>query len=278
MFRYTLLGLVLVVFGLGQAPEAFAQGLIWNAPEEGTELVYEGDYHQEDERPNEAQKRIKLDWRRRLTLKALKKTKADYKGEAVDCQWFELKVVTASEVGGDGDLVPGPGGKRIYKVLVPLSRATIGPPIAGKVSDGKVPIAFLPIVKGYRRIDEQVAQPIKSGVLDTFPMLSLMAQYRTLDVESEEEDPQVTLSGVNSAVKYIGKMEMESFTNRTINKAEIWASPSIPFGLARWKVEITRETKDGKAPRDQFQLASTFGVDMKLVRRNSNAASDLAEE
>jgi hypothetical protein len=274
-----LLGLFLVALGGGQPSVALAQGLIWNAPAEGTEVQYEGDYIQEDERPNDVQKRIKLEWRRRLWIKALKKTKAEYNGNTVDCQWFEIKVVTASEVGGDGDLVPGPGGQRIYKVLVPLERATIGPPIAGKVADKSgIPIAYLPIVKGYRRFDEQAAQPITSGVLDTYPMLTLMAHYRNLDVVSEEEDPQVTLAGVSTATHYHGEQITESPTNRSTNKAEIWANNSIPFGLARWKVEIVREAKDGQAARDQFQLASTYRVDMKLVKQTLNATSDLAEE
>jgi hypothetical protein len=282
MSRQMLLGLFLVAAGLGQCSPILAQGLIWNAPDEGTEVQFEGDYLQKDERPNDAEKRISLEWRRRLWIKALKKTKAEYNGNTVDCQWFGIKVVTASlEAGKEttGDLVPGPGGKRIYKVLVPLERATIGPPIAGKVVDPVgIPIAYLPIVKGFRRIDEQAAQPITSGVLDAFPMLTLMANYRTLDVVSEEEDPQVSVSGVSTATHYHGEQIMESPTNRSTNKAEIWANNSIPFGLAHWIVDIVRETKDGKAARDQFQTASTFRVDMKLVKQSTNATSDLQEE
>ena len=128
MLRYSCLVLAFVVACFGEAPLASAQGLIWNAPDEGTEVQFEGDYLQEDERPQDVEKRIKVEWRKRLWIKALKKTNAEYQGQTVPCQWFELKVVTASEVGGDGALVPGPGGQYIYKVLVPLERAMLGPP------------------------------------------------------------------------------------------------------------------------------------------------------
>jgi hypothetical protein len=139
-----------------------------------------------------------------------------------------------------------------------------------------IPTAYLPIVKGYRRIDEEAAEPITSGVFNTYPMLTLMDQYRTLDVVSQEEDPQVM--GVSTATHYHGELVMESPTSRSTNKAEIWANPSIPFGLARWKVEIVREAKDPQAPRDQYMLASTIRVDMKLVKQSTGAMSDLAEE
>ena len=277
MLRYSCLVLAFAVACFGEAPPASAQGLIWNAPDEGTEVQFEGDYLQEDERPQDVEKRIKLEWRKRLWIKALKKTNAEYQGQTVPCQWFELKVVTASEVGGDGALVPGPGGQYIYKVLVPLERAMLGPPAQGNVVDkAGIPVAYLPIVKGYRRIDEQAAEPITSGVLDTYPMLTLMAHYRTLDVVAEDEDPQVM--GITSATHYHGEAIMESPTSRSTNKAEIWANNSIPFGLARWKVDIVREAKDAQAARDQYQPASTIRVDMKLVKQSTSAMSDLPEE
>lgn len=282
MLHKFLLGLAVFGWVAGQTSSASAQGLIWNAPPEGTEVQFEGDYIQEDERPNDVNKRIKLEWRRRLWLKALKKTNAEYKGQTVPCQWFEIKVVTASEVGGDGDLVPGPGGKRIYKVLVPLQGVgtKLGPPKdGGAVMDqSQIPIAFLPIVKGYRRVDEQAATPITSGVFDTYPLLTLMSQYRTLDLVTAQEDPQVTLQNITTAAHYEGKKEMESLTNRSKNKATIWANESVPFGLVRWQVEVTREVKDKSAARDQFELTSTFRVDMKIVKQSTNATSDLAEE
>jgi hypothetical protein len=134
MLRYAFLTVAFVLAGFCQGSQASAQGLVWNAPEEGTEVQFEGDYIQEDERPKDVEKRITLQWRKRLWMKALKKTNAEYRGQTVPCQWFEFKVVTASEVGGDGTLVPGPGGQRIYKVLVPLEydmKPLINPPIAG---------------------------------------------------------------------------------------------------------------------------------------------------
>ncbi|MCA9069222.1 MAG: hypothetical protein KDA84_09880 [Planctomycetaceae bacterium] len=285
MLHRFLLGLAVFGWAASHNSSVMAQGLIWNAPAEGTEVQFEGDYIQEDERPNDVNKRIKLEWRRRVWIKALKKTNAEYKNETVPCQWFEIKVVTASEVGGDGDLVPGPGGKRIYKLLVPLEvkpgqAITLGPPKdGGEVMDHQqIPIAYLPIVKGFRRIDEQSAEAITSGVFDTYPLLSLMNQYRTLDVVTAQEDPQVTLQTVTTAAHYHGETTMESPTNRSTNKAEIWANESVPFGLVRWQVEVARETKDENASRDQFQQASTFKVDMKIVKQSTNATSDLAEE
>lgn len=278
MLRQIIAGLCLILVA-GSPNSVFAQGLIWNAPAEGTEVQYEGDYVQEDERPEEVEKRITLEWRRRLWIRALAKTNAEYKGETVPCQWFEIEVVTASEAGGDGRLVPGPGGRRLYKVLVPLERANIGPGADGKIVDKQgIPVAYLPVVKGYRRIDEQAVEPITSGVLNTYPMLTLMAHYRDLEKVAENTDPEVSLQSVNSATHYHGELVIESPTNRSTNKAEIYANPSVPFGLARWNVEIARETKDGKAPRDQYELASTFRVDMKIVDQSTGAVSKLAEE
>lgn len=280
MLRHSFLVLAFLAASFGGVPLASAQGLIWNAPDEGAEMQFEGDYLQEDERPQEVEKRIKMQWRSRLWIKALKKTNAEYQGQTVPCQWFEIKVETGSET-GDGDLVLGPGGKRIYKILVPLERGMkpiLNPPsTSGNVVDAEgIPIAYLPIVKGYRRLDEQAAEPIASGVLNTYPMLSLMAQYRTLDVVSEQEDPQVM--GVTSATHFHGEAVMESPTSRSTNKAEIWANNTLPFGLARWKVDIVRESKDAQAARDQFMPASTIRIDMKLVKQSNNAMSDLAEE
>ena len=283
MSRCLFLGLCLIFTGASFSPDAEAQGLIWNAPPEGTEVQFEGDYIQEDERPQEVNQKIQLEWRRRLWIKALKKIQAEYNGQMVDCQWFEMKVVTGTET-GDGELVPGPGGQRIYKILVPLERATLGPPMGGNVVDKQgIPIGYLPIVKGYRRIDEQAAEPITSGVFHAHAGLTLLTNYRTLEAVTEE-DPQVkytendTAQTVATAMRYHGELVMESPTNRTTNKADIWANDSSPFGLVRWKVEVARETKDGKASRDQFQLTSTYRVDMKLVKKSMDAVSDLAEE
>ncbi len=281
MFRRFCLNFLLVIgLGLCGSPPALAQGLIWNAPAEGTWVRYEGDYTQFDDRPNDpVNKRLKLGpWRRHLTLKALKKTQAEYQGATVDCQWFEIKVITASEKGGDGTLKPGPGGQRIYKVLVPVDRIT-GPPVDGKVVDkDSIPVAFLPVVKGYRRFGERPVEPITSGVLQTYPMISLLAYYRTMDEVAQGEDPQVGLAGVTSATHYRGELTMENPSNRSVNKADIWTSDQVPFGLVRWKVEVVRHAKDGNASRDDYQATSTFNVDIKIQEQGTGATSDLAEE
>ncbi len=277
MSRTNFFGLLLLsITCLTQSSQVFGQGLIWNAPEPGTWVRYEGDYDQTDERPDLEAKALKLNWRRHLTIKALAKDTVDVKGQPVECQWFELKVVTG--VSEDGLLVPGPGGKRIYKVLVPLDRAKITPPKdnQAKVVDAQqIPIAYLPIVEGYRKIDEQEETPISTGVFHTYPLVTLLAHYRKLEVFAEDEDPQVTLAGVTSTTHYSGQVIMESPKNRSTNKAEIWASQTIPFGLARWKVAIDRETKDGKAKRMEYQKTSSLTIDMKIVEQGTDAMSEI---
>ena len=67
----------------------------------------------------------------------------------------------------------------------------------------------------------------------------------------------------------MAKLTMESPTNRSVNKAEIWASEQVPFGLVRWKVEVVRQAKDGNASRDDYQSTSTFSVDMKIQEQGT---------
>lgn len=258
---------------------ATAQGLIWKLPPEGTWVKYSGSYNQEDDRPEDAtQKKLKLTERRRhLEIKALKKVTADYNGKPTGCQWLEFIVTTGLEV--DGMLEAGPGARRVYKVLVPIERATIGGPVDGSVVDkDKIPVQYLPIVKGYRRFGERDVQPIKSGVLHVYPLISLLAHYRNLETVAEAEDPQVDLQDVTTAKHYKGELLMESRDNRSTNAAELWASDKAPFGLVRWKVDIVREAKDISESRDKFTKVSTFSTEMRAVEMATDATSELEEE
>ena len=115
---------------------------------------------------------------------------------------------------------------------------------------------------------------IESGVLQVYPALTLIGPYRKLEKASEqEEDPMVTLQQPVTAVKHQGEVVTENHTSRTTNRGELWRSDEVPFGLARWRVELLREEKKSNEPRSEFKKSSTITVDMKAQAMGTDAQS-----
>lgn len=249
---------------------AQAQGLLWTLPaEDGAWVRYEGTFQQTEIRPDDPEGNLVINWIRHLYLKSVGRETVAIDGRDVPCRWIEIKSITGKE--SERGIDPGPVGARIYKVLVPE------PAIAGAVEDqDRIPVAFIPIVKGYQRVGEGAVEELKTGVLQVYPTLSMLMHYRTLKLESEDPlDPQIPLGPV-SARLYTGVFRMESATNRSSNEAELYRSDEVPFGLAKWTVRMSREAKDAREPRSQFQRVSEVRVEMSAHEVVTNAESELA--
>lgn len=257
---------------------ASAQGLIWKLPEDGTWVEYEGEYSQIDFRPNSAQGDLKPEpWKRLLKISSVGQEMAEYNGKMQQCRWIELDVVTGRLNAGVID--PGPAGSRIYKVLVPESKV-----ISNTTDQDGIPVSIIPIVKGYRKIGEGDVKLIpldkdsKSGVLQIYPVISLLRHYKTLDSASDQPvDAEIGIPDV-TAKRSSSIYKMESLFNRSTHTAAIWRSDDVPFGLARWEVKVLREEKGSTEPRTAFNKVSEFSIKMKARETGSDAQSKIAEQ
>lgn len=235
-----------------------AQGLIYNLPEPGSYVIYEGDVTQVEARPNTPEGSEELKWIRRMTITAFGTERATYRGREEDCQWIEIEVTTGvrTETGPERGLV----GARVYKVLVPKS-AVVGTP---RDSRG-VHVSMLPIVKGYKRLGQGETKAIRAGALRIYPSISMLAHYRDPQ-NAGANDPGVAFGAIQ-ATKYLGSVNMERRTSRTTNSAEYWISKDVPFGLARWKVNVTRDVKGQTDDRAAFKQVSRLTIEMKAQEK-----------
>ena len=269
-FRYSAIALAVIAGGIGTSTTQ-AQGLIWSLPEDGSWVRYEGEYEQTNLDPDTGDGDKSIRWIRHLIIKSVGKEMAEYKGEQVPCRWIELKVITGKEL--DGALNPGLVGSRIYKVLVPESR------VIGDVKDNQqVPVAYLPIIKGYRRVGKADAQPeeIKSKVFNVYPSVCLLRHYKAFTADTgQPEDPGVGILDVE-AVKYSGKLLLESKTGRSQHESSIWRTKDVPFGLARWSVKIRTERKDRGDARADFEESSEITCEMSAQESGTDATSEIA--
>lgn len=260
----TTVGLcVAVCLTAGSAP---GQGLLYYLPEDGMGVEYRGTLtqakNQGDTEP--------LTWTRDLSIKSVGREDAEYNGVVQPCRWIEIKVTTG--VLGAAGIDPGPVGSRLYKVLVPESR------IMPETQDqDTIPNDMIPIVKGYRRLGEEAAAEITAPALRVYPTICLLTSYDSPEMIAAAEVPEVDAQSVSVTAKHLrGQMVMERADSRSTNTGEYWVTPDIPFGLARWKVTVVRESKETTAPRSEFEVVSVASVDMKL--RNiirGNAESEL---
>jgi len=269
MWRVIVCSLVLFVGLLAFAVvPASAQGLIWSLPEDGTWVRYEGTYTQVETRPDSIEGDLQIEWTRWITINSVGQEMAEFNDETVPCRWIEIKVETgkASETGVDA----GPIGARIVKVLVPESRV-----IGKQVDEDQIPVAFLPIVKGYRKIGDSPTEEIKAKVLQIYPTVSMLMHYPTVESTGEQEDPDVRLGPV-TATMLKSSYKMESLYSRTVNEATLWRSDEVPFGLAKWSVVLVREAKDSSKPRDEFRQVSEVTEEMSAHLTGNDAQSELA--
>lgn len=240
-----------------------AQGLIWSLPEDGAWTLYEGTYTYIERREQTAVETIEP-WTKHLLIQSTGRKMGSFRGEMVPCRWIEIEATTGrvSEEGLD----PGPLGTWKYKVLVPE------PAVVGELQDAQgIPVSMLPIVEGYRKFGDGPVQRIKSGALQTYPVLSLLAHYRQWDgPPAALEDPGVKLGAVQ-ARQYSATLTVESPRFRSTNRAQLWRSAEVPFGLAKWKATLLREEKDSIQPRSEFQPVSEIVEEMQVHKTGTDA-------
>lgn len=237
------------------AAETQAQGLLWNLPPDGSWVRFEGTYSFSDRRPGSVAGDVEP-WTRSLWIGVIGTEMAEYQNQMVPCRWIEIHVNTGrpSEAGLD----PGPLGLRKYKVLVPESG------VPGKlISDEKIPVSMIPIVKGYRQFGDGPVEQITTNVLQVYPVICLLQHYRQWQPETDQPAELAIRLGTVQAIKYTAKRTMESPRRRSTTTAEIWRSDQVPFGLARWNVTVLLEEKDSVQPRSQFAPVSQLAEQME---------------
>ena len=251
---------------------AWAQGVVCQLPEDGTWVKFEGTYAQtEMEADNTVGKLEIAPWIEHVWIKSVGAEMAEYRGAETACRWIEIKMERGREK--DGKIDTGLTGTVIYKVLIPESAV-----ILDNVDNDGVPVSFLPLVKGYRKVGKSDPKEITEPALQLYPMGILVGYYRELKKVEEEVDPEIGLPDVKSASQWQGQMTTERSNSRTVIESTIWKSTKVPFGVARWSAKITRETKDGQEARDDFKAISEVTIDMKAQESGQggpNAASEL---
>jgi hypothetical protein len=265
-------GLTMMVVSLAfPATPASAQILIWNMPREnGAWVRFEGTYRQTRSRPNAAAGDELLEWRSELTISDVGREKADFDGEKnVPCRWVEFKSLTKPN---GLEKHPGPGDTFVYKVLIPENR------VIGKTVDSdNIPVTYLPIVKGWRKVGERDAEAVTEKALAVYPTIALVTYYPDLTAEGGQSD-SLQLGGAQvSARMHKGSRVFQKTRSRSTNNASLWLSDEVPFGLARFQVTLTQEQKELAATADEFKRASLTEVDMAIVATGNDARSELGD-
>ena len=275
MFRLVW-SLLAVSLCLGGAGRASAQGLIWSIPdEEGRWVRYEGTYSQVMKRPDDPAGDLKLSWSRHLTIKALNTEDGDVDGETVPCRWLEIKMITGPVK--EGIIDAGPGGIRLYKILVPVE-AISKVKITDKnevIDADRVIATYVKIAKGYRKIGNESPAAIETGVFQVYPALTIAQHYRELQVLGQEE---VNVRDATVSADHLrGQMVTEDEFTRSTNTADIWKSQdaAAPFGVAKWQVALLVERKDSTESRDGFEALSEVTEEMNTAEIGEAAESEL---
>lgn len=265
--RLRALSVAAAFFSVVAVSDVHAQGLIWNLPPDGSWVRYEGTYSQLVRRPNSTEGDLTLEWTRHLTIKSVGTSEETVDNEVVPCRWLEIKVVTAQPA---ALLEPGPGGNRIYKILVPERS------ILGRVNDdANIIVSFIPVIRGYRKIGVEEPQAIESGVFQIYPLVSYLRHYR--EVQAESDTPQQTdiPMGIVPAIALRAAMTVESSETRSTNQAEMWRTDDVPFGLAKWTVRDLREEKHATQSRDLFRETMEVSIEMSAHESGTNAETEL---
>ena len=246
----------------------WGQGLVCQLPADGTWVRYEGAYSQVEIRPETAAGKLEIDpWIEHVTIKSVGSESAEYLGETVPCRWVEIKIERGRE--RDGKVDTGLTGLEIYKVLIPEAAV-----IADSVDAEGVPISFLPLVKGFRKVGKAEPKPLTEPALQLYPLGILIGYYRELEVVAEDVDAEVGIGSFKTR-QLQGEITIERPNSRTVQESVIWKSPEAPFGVARWSTKTTREVKDGQAPRSDFKPVSRVTVEMRAKETGQDAKSDL---
>ena len=257
------------------ASVASAQGLLWKLPAgEKTWCRYEGTYQQTVRRPGSAEGDLTLEWVRHLTIKSLSKEDGLYKGKTVPCRWIEIKLLTGHV--NEGVVDAGPGGNRIYKLLVPESeiRGTVTETLPEK---REMFVSFIPIVKGFRKIGDEPAALIQGGVFDLYPMVSYLRHFRELEATGDDEIVQTPFKEMSGKLSK-GTIVTETPTLRTTTATEMHRADDSPFGVAKWTAKINTETKQSTGARTTFAPSTEITETMALNAVGDDAETELVTD
>jgi hypothetical protein len=266
-FAAGLLCLIAQVCLIGNS--VYAQGVVCQIPEDGTWVKFEGTYAQTEARGDSKQEINP--WIEHVWIKSVGSEMAEYRGESTPCRWIEIKIERGREK--DGKIDTGLTGTEIYKVLIPESAV-----ISDNVDADGVPVSFLPVIKGFRKVGKAAAKEITEPALQLYPLGILVGYVRELKQIEESVDPEVGLEDVKMASQWQGQVTTERDTSRTVMESTLWKSPKVPFGVARWSAKITREIKDARDTRDAFKPSSEVTIEMKARETGKggpNATSEL---
>lgn len=257
-------------FWLCFASSANAQVLIWSLPEkDGTWVKFEGTYQNTRIRPQATEDQTDK-WQCELTIKSCGEETLEIDGKPLKCRWLEFKTVIGKS--SEQGVQPGPYGTRIYQVLVDESK------VDGKVADARgIPNTFFPIIKGYRKLGSNgKVETIREKSLMLYPAISLVTHYPDLKADSDKPSPLELppLKTVNATLMR-GTQKLESSTDRSINEGQLWLSPDVPFGLAKFVVKVIREKKDSTATRDDFKRDADMQQELTVVAQGTDARKEL---
>ena len=266
--KWSAIVLSLVTTMMLATSHASAQGLIWSLPEDGTLVRYKGTYKQTSRQPNATEGDLELSWDRILEIRSVGNEDAEYLGEQTKCRWIEIKVETGHSP--EGVLDAGPGGIRMYKLLVPEKeiRGSDEEPVASKT----VFAEFIPIAKGYRRIGDEPAQEMTSTVFQLYPVISLLRHYP--DIQAGEQTQTSVVAGDFQTKKYEGELVMETNVYRSTNNGVIYQSSEFPFGVVSWNAKTVTEEKGTTDDRSEFREATILEEEMKAIAIEGNAQSE----
>ncbi|MEK6257690.1 MAG: hypothetical protein AABP62_03635 [Planctomycetota bacterium] len=264
-------GFVCLVAQTAFAPSALAQGVVCQLPPDGTWVRFEGTYAQTEIRPDSAEGKLDIaPWIEKVWIKSVGSEMAEYKGEMTSCRWIEIKIDRGREK--EGNIDTGLTGSEIYKVLIPESVV-----ISDNVDKDGVPISYLPLVKGFRKVGKADPKPLTEPALQLYPLGILVGYYRELKVVEEGVDPEVGIEAVKKATQLQGQVSIERSSSRTVQESVLWKSADMPFGVARWSAKITREIKDAQEPRDSFKPVSEVTIEMKAKETGTEGAEGKSE-
>lgn len=249
---------------------ATAQGLIWSLPEDGTLVRYRGSYTQTIRRPNVPEGDLTLTWDRILEIRSVGREEAEFAGETQPCRWIEIKVETGKSP--EGVLDAGPGGTRLFKLLIP-EKTVWGAPLQPVTADRSVYASHFPLVRGYRKIGDEPTQELETDLFHLYPIVSLLRHYHS--IVSGEAANVAVLAGEFTGTQLTGSIQMESNVYRSTNIAEMVRSDEFPFGLVSWKARSLIEEKGSTDPRSDFSETTVIEEEMTAIAIERDAESEL---
>lgn len=254
---------------IGLASSVQAEGVIWQLPPDGTWVRLEGTYAQTEIRPNSPTGKLEIpQWIERVLISSVGEEEAEFEGESVPCRWLEIKVERGRE--REGKIDSGLTGPQIYKVLVPTTKV-----LETTVDEAGVPVGYLPVIKGFRKIGKAEPKPITEPALQLYPWGILAGYYREENVAATDEDPEAGIGPVK-ADKIESTVTIETRAFRTVQETTVWRSKDVPFGIARYSAKIVLERKDEGQPRDEFKPVSEILVNLRAQETGDGAKSEIA--